>query len=228
MADSYFSANTLKFLTALTLNNHREWFDQHQADYERLVREPALRLIHDFAPLLKGISRHLTAVDKKVGGSLMRIHRDTRFSADKSPFKTNIGIQFRHSAGKDIHAPGLYLHVAPGESFLAAGLWHPDPVTLSSIRERIIEKPQLWSKASKAEAFREYFALGGDSLARPPRGVSTDHPAVEDLKRKDHIASTPLSVRDLSSAKLLDLLSDRYSRTKPYMRFLCDAIELPF
>ncbi|HEY5955101.1 MAG TPA: DUF2461 domain-containing protein [Polyangiaceae bacterium] len=228
MTDRYFSAETLKFLTALTLNNHRTWFEEHKGSYEALVREPALRLIGDFAPTLKRISRHLTAVDKKVGGSLMRIHRDTRFSGDKSPFKTNIGIQFRHVAGKDIHAPGLYFHIAPDECFVAAGIWHPDPETLSRIRGRIVEKPRLWHKASRDPAFRDVFELGGESLARPPRGVSGDHPDVEDLKRKDHIAAAPLTVRELSSPKLLEILYNRFSVTAPYVRFLCDAVELPF
>jgi uncharacterized protein (DUF2461 family) len=105
MPESYFSPKTLKFLSALTLNNNREWFALHRDDYEELVREPALRLIRNFAPGLKKISSHLLAVDKKVGGSLIRVQRDARFSANKSPYKTNIGIQFRHKVGRDIHAP---------------------------------------------------------------------------------------------------------------------------
>jgi uncharacterized protein (TIGR02453 family) len=228
MAAGYFDAKTLKFLTALTLNNDREWFEQHKADYEAIVREPALRLIRDFAPTLKHISTHFLAVDKKVGGSLMRVQRDTRFAADKTPYKTNIGIQFRHEVGKDVHAPGLYIHIAPDECFLGSGIWHPDADTLARIRQRIVDKPKLWFKASTASPFRKRFDLGGDSLARPPRGVDADHPALGDLKRKDHIAAAALSVRDISSPKLIELLYERFSLTKPYLRFLCDALELPF
>lgn len=228
MAESYFSPKTLKFLTALALNNNREWFERHKADYEGIIREPALRLIRDFAPSLKRISAHLLAIDKKVGGSLMRVYRDTRFGADKTPFKTNIGIQFRHTAGKDVHAPGLYLHVAPDECFLASGVWRPDAPALSLIRTRIIEKTKAWTKASTDPRFVELFALDGESLARPPRGVDPNHPAIVDLKRKDHIAVATLSVRELSSTKLVELLYERFSRTRPYFRFLCEALKLPF
>ena len=228
MPESYFSQKTFKFLTALTLNNSRDWFERHKDEYEGLVRGPALELIRDFAPVLKRFSPHLLAVDKKVGGSLLRVHRDTRFGADKTPYKTNIGIQFRHDVGKDIHAPGLYFHVSPDECFLGSGVWHPDPETLARIRKRIIEKPKAWTKASAETKFRAVFDLAGDSLSRPPRGIDPDHPAIEDLKRKDHIAAATLSVRDVTSPSLLKTLHDRFSLTKPYFRFLCQALDLQF
>jgi uncharacterized protein (TIGR02453 family) len=228
MADGYFSQQTLRFLTALTLNNNRDWFEAHKAEYETLVREPALELVRNFAPSLKKISPHLLAVDKKIGGSLMRVHRDARFSADKSPYKTNIGIQFRHEVGKDVHAPGLYFHVAPGECFIGAGVWHPDAEALGRIRKRILDKPKEWAKVSQQPKFRALFDLSGDSLSRAPRGVDPEHPAVEDLKRKDHIAGADMTVRDVCSRKLPALLFERFSLTKPYMKFLCDSLGLPF
>jgi uncharacterized protein (TIGR02453 family) len=228
MVEPYFSSRTLKFLTALALNNSRSWFELHKADYEGLIRGPALRLIRDFAPSLKKISTHLVASDKKVGGSLMRVHRDTRFGTDKTPFKTNIGIQFRHAAGKDVHAPGLYLHVAPDECFLASGVWHPDSESLSRIRNRIAEKTKAWVKASTDPKFASLFELSGESLARPPRGFDPNHSAIADLKRKDHIALATLSLRDISSSNLVKTMYDRFGRTKPYFRFLCEALALPF
>lgn len=228
MSEGYFSATTLKFLTALALNNHRDWFEEHKDAYEALVRNPALELIGDFAPVLKKISAHLVAIDKKVGGSLMRVQRDTRFSPDKSPYKTNIGIQFRHEIGKDVHAPGLYLHIAPDECFLGVGVWHPDAACLASIREHIIEKPQLWKKVSTDPKFRAVFDLSGDSLKRPPRGFDPDHPAIEDLKRTDHVAIAAMSKKDVFSPNLLRILFERFNATNAYMRFLCKAIELPY
>ncbi len=228
MTECYFSPKTLKFLTALSLNNSREWFEHHKADYEGIIREPALRLIGDFARPLKKISPHLLAVDKKVGGSLMRVYRDTRFGADKTPFKTNIGIQFRHAVGKDVHAPGLYVHVAPDECFLASGVWHPDADALSRVRASILDKSAAWTKASTDPKFVELFELTGDSLVRPPRGIDPKHRAVEDLKRKDHIAVAALTVRDISSSSLVEILYERFSRTGPYMRFLCKALGLQF
>ena len=228
MATAYFTARTIRFLSELAINNHREWFLGHQGEYETHVREPALRLIRDFAPRLKKISKHFVAVDRKAGGSLMRVQRDVRFAKDKTPYKTNIGIQFRHTAGKDVHAPGLYLHIEPSGCFLGSGLWHPEAPVLQKIRERILEKPARWRAASRNAAFRALFELGGDSQKRPPRGIDPDHPLLEDLLRKDHIASAPLREKDAISARLPELLETSYSASRPYLKFLCDALELPF
>ena len=219
MESAYFDLSTFRFLTALSLNNSRDWFNEHKDDYEQLVREPALRMIRDFSPRLGRISRHFLAVDRKVGGSLMRVQRDIRFSRDKEPYKTNIGIQFRHEVGKDVHAPGFYLHLSPEDCFLAAGVWHPDPDALGRIRQRILEQPRSWLRAVNDQ---------GDSLCRAPRGISPDHPLVEDLKRKDHVAVVPLSHAMATSSRLLTLLEQRFSVSQPYVRFLCQALSLPY
>ena len=106
-----FPPGTLRFLRELERNNDREWFAVNKPRYEALVREPALDFIATMGPKLLSISDHFVALPKKTGGSLMRVYRDTRFGKDKTPYKTNIGIQFRHEVAKDIHAPGYYLHI---------------------------------------------------------------------------------------------------------------------
>ena len=121
-----FKTSTIKFLRELEKNNNRDWFEANKHRYESDVREPALAYIEAMAPRLAKISPHFIASPKKVGGSLMRVYRDVRFSKDKTPYKTNIGIQFRHSAGKDVHAPGFYMHIEPSQVFIAAGIWRPD------------------------------------------------------------------------------------------------------
>ena len=228
MESAYFDLSTFRFLTALSLNNSRDWFNEHKDDYEQLVREPALRMIRDFSPRLGRISRHFLAVDRKVGGSLMRVQRDIRFSRDKEPYKTNIGIQFRHEVGKDVHAPGFYLHLSPEDCFLAAGVWHPDPDALGRIRQRILEQPRSWLRAVNDPSFSKLYELQGDSLSRAPRGISPDHPLVEDLKRKDHVAVVPLSHAMATSSRLLTLLEQRFSVSRPYVRFLCQALGVPY
>jgi len=130
----YFSKATFSFLGELSRNNNREWFHDNKQRYEEAVRGPALAFIEDIAPELQLIAPRFLAVPKKVGGSLMRVHRDIRFGKDKTPYKTNIGIQFRHEAGKDVHAPGYYLHIAPQECFFGAGIWRPDSTALGQIR----------------------------------------------------------------------------------------------
>ena len=137
MSKRYFTPKLFGFLRELAENNDREWFKAHQDEYEQYVREPALEFITDFAKPLEKISPHFVADSRTVGGSLFRIQRDTRFSKDKTPYKTNVGIQFRHEFGRDVHAPGFYLHLEPDNVFMGAGMWHPDGGSLKRIRDAI-------------------------------------------------------------------------------------------
>lgn len=228
MTDCYFTKQTFAFLSVLAEKNERGWFEAHQQEYEDFVRTPALDFIRDMSDEMPAISRHFLAQPKKVGGSLMRIYRDTRFSKDKTPYKTNIGIQFRHEVGKDIHAPGYYLHIEPGECFVGIGLWHPDAEALFKIREAIVQKSEAWLVARDDKAFRKHFALEGDSLANAPRGFAKDHPLAEDLKRKDFIGMATLSEATVTSNKLRAQVVERFRESAPYMRFLCKALELRF
>ena len=219
-----FPLGLLHFLEELSRNNNKKWFEANRDRYETEVRQPALQFIEAMESPLKKISPHLTAVPKKVGGSLMRVHRDTRFSKDKTPYKTNVGIQFRHETGKDVHCPGYYFHIDTEQVFMAAGIWHPDSTTLLAIRQTIDEYPTDWKKARDAKAFRQRFELSGDSLQRPPRGYGIDHPYVDDLKRKDHIAVAKMDYDVLFDKGLVRLASDHYRAARGYMKFLCEAI----
>ncbi len=123
-----FPKTCVPYLKKLAKNNNRPWFNDNKQRYEDAVRTPALAFIEAMGPpLKKQLSPHFLAQPKKVGGSLMRVYRDTRFANDKTPFKTNVGIQFRHELGKDVHAPGFYLHIEPGNCFLGAGICAPKP-----------------------------------------------------------------------------------------------------
>ncbi len=228
MSDRYFSKQTFAFLSALAQNNDREWFAQHQQEYEDFVRTPALDFISSMSDEIPAISRHFLAQPKKVGGSLMRVQRDTRFSKDKIPYKTNIGIQFRHEVGKDVHAPGYYLHIAPGECFVGIGLWHPEADALFKIREAIAQKGDEWLAARDDRAFRKHYSLEGEVLANAPRGFAKDHPLVNDLKRKDFIGMATLSEATVISDTLRAQVVARFREAEPYMRFLCNALELRF
>jgi len=228
MTDRYFTKQTFTFLASLAENNTREWFTEHKQDYEKLVREPALDFISDMSDEIPSISRHFLAQPKKMGGSLMRVYRDTRFSKDKTPYKTNIGIQFRHSTGKDVHAPGYYLHIAPDESFVGVGLWHPDADTLFKIRESIVLNDKAWVKSRDDNYFKKDFELVGDALINSPRGFAKDHPLVEDLKRKDFIALAALTKSKVTSIDLSSHVVGRFKQAEPLMHFLCKALGLQF
>jgi len=227
-AATHFSPATFAFLEELAANNNRDWFAEHKQDYEELVRMPALTFIEAVGEKLSEFAPHFVADPRKMGGSLMRIYRDTRFSKDKSPYKTNIGIQFRHEAGKDVHAPGYYVHISAAECFVGVGIWHPPSDALAKIRTAIIEKPQAWSETCEADQFSRWFALSGSSLKTAPRGFDKTHPLLNDLKRKDFIGIASLPPGLVEQQDFSAIACDYFTAGAPFMRFLCAALRLPF
>jgi len=227
MVKCCFNPATFTFLDTLHANNNRVWFDEHRQDYEDAVRSPALDFINAMADDIADISPHFCAVAKKVGGSLMRVHRDVRFGRDKRPYKTNIGIQFRHAQGKDVHAPGFYVHLEPHECFLGVGIWHPDASALDRIRIAIAENAAAWIKASHDKKFAKNFTFGGASLINAPRGYAKDHPQLTDLKRKDFIAIKTFSPALATTARFQPEVVKSFRAAVPLMTFLCQALELP-
>ena len=228
MPSTYFTPRTFEFLRELAANNNREWFQANKPRYAADVKEPALTFIADFAPHLKEISSRFRADPRANGGSMFRIYRDTRFSNDKSPYKTHTGIQFRHEAGKDAHAPGFYLHIEPGSFFIGCGIWHPGSPTLRKIREAIADKPEAWKRAARGKRFRNTFELAGDSLVRAPKGYDPSHPLIEDLRRKDFIGVAPLTGEILTSAGFLETFAELCRDAAPFQRWLCRAIGVPY
>ena len=223
-----FSTETVRFLRELAANNNRPWFNANKHRYEKLVLDPAFDFICAMGPRLERVSPHFTAIPRRVGGSLMRVYRDTRFSRDKTPYKNNIGIQFRHELGKDVHAPGYYVHIEPDSCFLGVGLWHPPSGPLGMIRDRIVETPDAWLAARDDSGFRRRFELTGDSLKRPPRGYPPDHPCVVDLKRKDFIAMAQFDVENVDDTAFADRVAEDFASAGPFMAFLCKALQLQY
>ena len=113
-----FRPQTIAFLGELKSNNNREWFNDNKARYEELVLDVALNFIQSMHDPLRTMAPNFTAIPKRMGGSLMRVYRDTRFSKNKLPYKTNIGIQFRHEQAKNVHSPGYYVHIDPEQCLL--------------------------------------------------------------------------------------------------------------
>ena len=226
--DSYFGQNTFAFLAELAANNNRPWFMDNKAHYEDEVRMPALNFIEAMAPKLERISEHFIASGKKSGGSLMRVYRDIRFSRDKTPYKDNIGIQFRHSHGRDVHAPGYYVHISLDRCFVGAGVWRPNTEALAKIRHAIDGHAGAWTRACNSEAFQRTYYLAGETLKRPPRGYDGGHPLIDDLKRKDFIGVSEVSNDDVLSRDFVDDVADRFASANPYMRFLCKALDVSF
>ena len=222
----HFTPKTFAFLKDLATNNDRDWFKANQDRYESEVREPALDFIEDFADRLYKISPHFVADPRKQGGSLFRIHRDTRFSKDKTPYKTHTGMHFRHVATKDdVHAPGFYLHLEPGECWIGVGLWQPSTDNARAIRQAIHDDPAAWRKGAYGKRFTDRFELGdGNKLQRLPKEYDPEHRYAEDLTRRDFTAGSKLSQRDVTSEGFIDLFTERCTAAKPFIGFLSEAI----
>jgi uncharacterized protein (TIGR02453 family) len=222
-----FTRDTVRFLRELEKNNNRDWFEANKHRYESDVREPALAYIEAMAPPLAKISSAFVASPKKVGGSLMRVYRDIRFSKDKTPYKTNIGIQFRHVAGKDVHAPGFYLHIEPASVFMGAGIWRPDSTTVNNMRMHMDDNQAEWKRIVSALK-RRGFELHGESLKKPPRGYPADHPLIEDLKRKDFIATQDIKIAEVSKKDFVKHTAGLFASCKNFVRFICEANDLDY
>lgn len=225
---NHFEPSLLKFLTQLQANNDREWFNNHKQEYDELVRTPALAFIEQMEQWIKLISPHYEANPKKMGGSLMRVYRDVRFSKNKAPYKTNLGIQFRHEVGKSVAAPGFYVHIAPEEIFLAVGKWHPDRDALSAIRDHIVAKPGPYLDAIEHQPFTDFYQLAGSKLTRPPKGYDKEHNLIEEIKRKDFIAVCQLKEQDLYQEDFCKMVASRFGRAQPFQKFICEALGLRF
>jgi uncharacterized protein (TIGR02453 family) len=227
MPASYFTPATFRFLRALDRHNERAWFHEHKNDYERHVREPFLQLITDLQQPLTAISEHYRADSRRNGGSLYRIYRDTRYSHNKLPYKPWQGARFFHVRRHEIQAPGFYLHIEPGDCFAGGGMWHPESDALKHIRGFLVDNPAAWKRATRGKAFGD-LQLGGESLVRPPRGYDPAHELIDDLKRKDFIASAPFSEELACSGELLAWTIATFRQVAPLVDYLCAAQELEF
>jgi len=219
---AYFSSELFRFLKRLKRNNDRDWFLAHKDEYEKVVRQPALRFITDFAMPLYDVTPHLVADPRPSRGSLFRIYRDTRFSADKRPYKTHLAMRFSHR-GKDVHSPGFYLHLEPSGCFAASGLWHPEAPTLLKVRNAIVARPEEWRKV-------RYLLNWDDAskLSRPPRGFPCDHEFLEDLKLRDLGTAVDLSDKQVCSPNFMAIFGASCHKMAPMTAFLSSAVGLKF
>jgi uncharacterized protein (TIGR02453 family) len=216
------------FLRDLQHHNDREWFKANKPRYEADARTPALDFVAAFGAHLGKISKHFVADPRPSGGSMFRIHRDTRFSKDKSPYKTHVGLHFRHASARDAHAPGFYLHLEPGGCFAGAGIWHPNGETVTAIRDAMVADPTAYRRLLSRKAFARDWRLGGESLKRAPRGYDPEHELIDELKRKDFIAVTDLSQGEVCSTDFLQQFAALCRTASPFAAFLTRALGLPY
>ena len=216
----------LAFLRALKTHNDKAWFDAHKSRYEQGLRDPMLALLGRLEPRLKKRSKHLVVDVRPQGGSLSRIYSDTRFSKDKSPYKTEMFARMWHDGGTEGGMPGLFLRVEPGASFVGAGVWQPDAKVLAQIRNAIVDDGDGWLKAKSERTLGARCKMAGDSLKRAPAGFAADHPLVEDLKRKDFALALSVDDARVVAPDFDDEIMACVAHLWPFLRFLTDALGL--
>ncbi|KLJ02000.1 DUF2461 domain-containing protein [Luteimonas sp. FCS-9] len=226
---AYFSEKSFRFLRALARHNDKAWFEAHRKDYEAHVRQPFLRLVGDLQPDVAAISPHFRADTRTVGGSLFRIHRDARFSHDKSPYKTWQGARLFHERRREVAAPSFYVHLEPGASFVGAGLWHPESDTQRKVRQFILENPGGWKAAAHAPKLRRRFALDDSQmLVRPPRGFPADFAYIDDLRHRNWAFLRPLDDAAMAGPDLDRVVAADLVALAPFVDYLCAALDLEF
>lgn len=225
---SRFDPDLLRFLGELKVHNNRSWFEANKARYERVYKEAFASFIEAFAPRLERISPHLIADPRPSGGSVMRIYRDTRFSRDKSPYRSYTVVHFRHENGGEGMSPGLFLYVAPDEISAGGGLWHPEPALAQKVRTALVKNSRAWVAATTAPGFRQRFELTGESLKRPPPGFPKEHPLISEIQRKDFVASTDVPAAEFTSPGFPQYYEALARQVSPLLKFLCHASGLPF
>jgi uncharacterized protein (TIGR02453 family) len=224
-----FPPDLFDFLRELKRNNQRDWFQANKDRYKSSVVEPMSAFISAMDTRLANVSDCFLADPRPHGGSMFRIYRDTRFSKDKSPYKTHASCHFRHMSGKDAHAPGFYMHFEPGEVFFGGGIWMPETSVLRPIREAIVDDPDGWVEATRGKAFKKRFgAVEGESLKRPPAGFDPDHPLIDDLKRKSFFATQDVDPKLVTTPRFVGEVEKAFVALVPMMRFLTEALGLSF
>lgn len=212
----------LSFLKDLRNNNDREWFNANKSRYLE-VKSRAEGLTER---IIAGLSVFDPAVSAlRPADCMYRIYRDTRFSYDKTPYKTHIGIFINPHGGKKAHTAGYYLHIEPGASIVAGGAWCPDAEGLSSIRRDIFENVEEYLELINSPSFSKYYKSVGDRLLKtPPKGFPKEWPYIDLLKPRDFTTYTPLSDREMESGLIENKILARMEAVKPFNDFMNFAL----
>jgi uncharacterized protein (TIGR02453 family) len=222
-----FRPEAIDFLAELAQNNDRAWFQPRKADYERLIKEPMESFVEALAEAFDRSRLPMQADPKR---SIFRIYRDTRFSKDKSPYKTHVGASFPWVEGIDPdtdmsrseHGNGGYFHLQPGENYVGGGLWMASKPRLDAFRQRIVDDEQGVRDALEDPAFLAEFGpvRSHETLKRVPPGLPADHPLADMLRFKDIVFGRPMADDEVYAPDLPDRLADAYATATPVFRFL--------
>lgn len=216
-----FTAKTLAFLRSLKRNNDRAWFQKNRAEYDAHVRGPMVAIIERLANDLSTFAPELTA-DPTV--SLFRPWRDTRFSEDKTPLKTNIAAVFPNRSLGRMNGAGLYFEVAPTWVWIGGGLYAPDTSQLQSLREHIAVHHRTLDAIVRSPGFTRLGGLQGDRLTRVPRGFAKDHPAAHYLQFRQFLGFREESAVFATRPDFYRQLVGTFKQLVPLVRFLNEPL----
>lgn len=192
--------NLLNFLTELEQNNNREWFNSNKNRFEQ-AKEEMLLLTETFINGIKHFDKAIAYTDAK--DCLYRIYRDVRFSPDKRPYKTHLGCYIAPDGRKGI-LPGYYIHIQPGNSFIAGGMWNPPKDILLAIRNEIADNGEEFLSIINDDEFKNHFpVMTGEKLKTTPKGFDKAHPHIDLLRYKSFLFSKPLSDASLLNGSFL-------------------------
>ncbi len=221
MSNPAFTPKTLAFLRALTRNNDRAWFHAHREDYEQHVRGPMIAIVERLAEDFRRTAPDMVADPKT---SLFRPWRDTRFSDNKAPLKTNVAAVFPNRVLGRMQGAGLYFEVAPGWVWMGGGIYAPDASQLQAIRSHIAEHHQELERIVRAPGFRKLGGLKGERLTRVPRGVATDHPAAYYLQFKQFLGAREEAATFATRSDFYRELVATFRQLLPLCRFLNEPL----
>jgi len=213
-----FTNDTIRFLKAIERNNDREWFKARKDEYERCVRGPMLAVIEQLARDFRQFAPELVASPK---ASLYRVYRDTRFSADKTPLKTQAAAVFPWRGLRRHEGAGLYFEIAPGWVWAGGGMYAPQPPQLVRVRTHVAETwPAVRTIVRRGSFTRHVGTLDGERTVRVPRGFAADHPAAEFLKYRQFLAGREFPSALASSDEFYPTLLATFRAVTPLVRFL--------
>ena len=217
-----FSTKTVSFLRAIKRNNNSDWFRARKDQYEAHVRGPMIAVVEQLAQDFRTVAPELIASPKH---SLFRAYRDTRFSDNKKPLKTNAAAVFRPRDLPKPQGAGLYFEIAPGWVWVGGGMWRPEPPELVRLREHISETWPEIRRITRTAAFRKRFEdLAGDTLTRVPRGYPSDHPAAAFLRHRQFYGGAEFPASLTYSHEFYPTLLATFKALMPLVRFLNEPL----
>ena len=215
-----FLKDAVRFLRELKKNNTREWFAEHKLRYEQQVKEPMLMLLTGLATRLRAMHPDIVLEPKN---AMYRIHRDVRFSADKSPYKVWIAAAFTYQGFDRKQDAAFYFHIMPEEFGIGGGLHAPMGDTLKNLRKAIDSDSAAFRAILSDRTFKKYFGgLTGEELSRVPRGYDKEHPDADLLKKKQLLCWATRPVSEIHEAALVETLATHFSAMAPFVRWLVD------